>query len=31
MNETELKLRQLYLNTAKSIIAFARARSFGRC
>jgi hypothetical protein len=31
MNQTEKKLRQMYLDTAKSIVAFARARHFGRC
>ena len=31
MDETELKLRELYIQTAKSIVAFIRARHFGHC
>lgn len=31
MDKTELKLRQMYLDTAKKIVAFNRARHFGHC
>ena len=31
MNETELKLRQMYIATAKSIVLFIKARHYGHC
>ncbi len=31
MNETELKLRQMYIDTAKSIVRFIKSRHFGYC
>jgi len=31
MDKTELKLRQMYIDTARSIVRFIRARHFGHC